>query len=252
MSEHPARAAASTERPASGAWVRLYAAEQAGELPAPDGSLSLPSNQGALPGQGRWYPILKAVLDLTIALLLLILIAPVMLVIALLVKLESPGPIFFRQVRVGLHGRPFAMLKFRTMVRERRRCPGAPPPGVGERRRAHKTRGDPRVTRFGRILRRTSLDELPQLINVLWREMSLVGPRPEMPEIVARYEPWQHQRHQVRPGITGWWQVNRDGTRLMHEDVEMDIYYVENQSLRLDLLILARTARVVISGRGAY
>jgi lipopolysaccharide/colanic/teichoic acid biosynthesis glycosyltransferase len=108
------------------------------------------------------------------------------------------------------------------------------------------------VTPLGRFLRRTSLDELPQLWNVLRGDMSLVGPRPELPEIVARYEEWQHVRHTVRPGLTGWWQVNRPPDRLMHEVVELDIYYVKHRSLALDLKILLRTVSAVLRGTGAF
>ena len=122
----------------------------------------------------------------------------------------------------------------------------------GERRQRHKSARDPRVTRIGRYLRRSCLDELPQLWNVVRGEMSLVGPRPELPSIVERYEPWQHARHAVSPGITGWWQVNRTADNLMHEATELDIYYVHNHSLLLDLRILVRTFGAVIDGRGAY
>src|SRR5262249_33056604 len=110
----------------------------------------------------------------------------------------------------------------------------------------------PRVTRLGRFLRRTSLDELPQLWNVLRGDMSMVGPRPELPEIVARYEEWQHGRHAVRPGLTGWWQVNRPADKLMYEVVELDIYYVTNRSFWLDVRILVRTVSAVVRGTGAF
>jgi lipopolysaccharide/colanic/teichoic acid biosynthesis glycosyltransferase len=143
------------------------------------------------------------------------------------------------------------MLKFRTMRAERRLRPSGPPSGA-ERRRRHKSIGDPRVTRVGHVLRRTCFDELPQLLNVLRGEMSLVGPRPELPSIVDTYEPWQHWRHLVTPGITGWWQVNRAADQLMHEATELDIYYVQHHSLLLDLKIIARTFGAVIDGRGAY
>jgi lipopolysaccharide/colanic/teichoic acid biosynthesis glycosyltransferase len=144
------------------------------------------------------------------------------------------------------------MLKFRTMRAERRCLNDGPPNGLVDRRQRHKSVADPRVTRFGRFLRRTCLDELPQLWNVLRGDMSMVGPRPELPSIVDRYEPWQHQRHLVAPGITGWWQINRTADQLMHESTELDIYYVEHHSLGLDLRILAATVGAVIDGRGAY
>jgi lipopolysaccharide/colanic/teichoic acid biosynthesis glycosyltransferase len=116
----------------------------------------------------------------------------------------------------------------------------------------HKLRQDPRITRVGRWLRRTSVDELPQLINILLGHMSLIGPRPELVEIVDRYEPWQHRRHMVRPGLTGWWQVSGRGNRPMHENTELDLYYVDHLSAGLDLRILIRTVVVVVKGLGAF
>jgi exopolysaccharide biosynthesis polyprenyl glycosylphosphotransferase len=200
----------------------------------------------------RSYQLAKRLLDVTLALAMLVVLAPLLLAIALAIALDSPGPMLFRQTRIGRGGRPFQMLKFRTMCQERRRRAVGPPPGVVERRRRHKRARDPRITRMGRVLRRTCLDELPQLWNVLLGDMSLVGPRPELPEIVARYEPWQHARHLVTPGITGWWQVNRDGQRLMHEATELDLHYIRHQSLWLDLMILVRTVGAVATGAGAF
>jgi len=162
------------------------------------------------------------------------------------------GPILFRQRRVGLNEHPIDIWKFRTMYADRRSANLGPPSAQAERRRRHKSRRDPRVTPFGRFLRRTSLDELPQLWNILRGDMSMVGPRPELPEIVAGYEEWQHARHAVRPGLTGWWQVNRPPDRLMHEVVELDIYYVKHRSLWLDLKILFRTVNAVLRGTGAF
>lgn len=199
-----------------------------------------------------WYERVKRGFDVFVAVCLVVMLIPVLLAIAAIIALDSPGPILFRQTRIGRHGRPFGMLKFRTMRRERRTRTGGPPAGSNERRQRHKSIADPRVTRVGRLLRRTCLDELPQLWNVLRGQMSLVGPRPELPSIVDTYEPWQHLRHQVSPGMTGWWQVNRDPARLMHEDTELDIYYVRNHSLLLDLRIIVLTLGAVIDGRGAY
>ncbi len=200
----------------------------------------------------RGYLVAKRLFDVLVAGALLVVLAPVMLLVALVIWLDSPGPVLFGQTRIGRHGQPFRMLKFRTMRQDRRVRPGSPPPDVEERRRRHKSNGDPRVTRVGRALRRTALDELPQFWNVLRGEMSLVGPRPELSHIVDAYEPWQHRRHTVLPGVTGWWQVNRDGRRLMHEQTDLDLYYVERQSFALDLQILLRTIGVVVRGRGAY
>ena len=204
------------------------------------------------PGPGRVYAGSKRAFDVLAAGLLLLALLPALLLLALAVRLDGPGPVLFRQVRVGRGGRPFAMLKFRTMRPDRRAGAGARPPGAPERRRAHKSAADPRVTRVGRVLRRTCLDELPQLWNVLRGDMSLVGPRPELPAIVAAYAPWQHGRHAVRPGLTGWWQVNRDGTQLMHQQTELDLHYVAHRGWALDLLILGRTVAVVLRGTGAF
>jgi lipopolysaccharide/colanic/teichoic acid biosynthesis glycosyltransferase len=200
----------------------------------------------------RAYLIAKRVLDVAVAALLLILLSPMLLLISAAIKFDCPGAVLFRQRRIGQSGCSFEMLKFRTMRPDRRVQISSETPPFGERRRVHKSARDPRVTRIGRILRRTGLDELPQLWNVVKGEMSLVGPRPELPEIVAQYESWQHARHAVLPGITGWWQVNRDGQRLMHQATEFDMYYIEHQSLSLDLLIMMRTVGVLLRGLGAY
>jgi lipopolysaccharide/colanic/teichoic acid biosynthesis glycosyltransferase len=168
--------------------------------------------------------------------------APLLLLIAALVRLTSPGPALFRQERVGENGRLFTIYKFRSMVED-----------AGDRLPAvHKDEADPRITLLGRFLRRTSLDELPQLVNVIKGDMSLVGPRPELPALVDRYEPWQRQRFAVPQGITGWWQVSGRSARPMHLHTADDVYYVKNYSLGLDLQILLRTISVVLRGRGAY
>jgi exopolysaccharide biosynthesis polyprenyl glycosylphosphotransferase len=188
----------------------------------------------------------KRVMDLVVSAGLLITCGPLMLLIAILIKLDSPGPAIIRQQRVGENGRLFEMLKFRTMrAGEEQRVPKLTD-GL------HKRPRDPRVTRLGRFLRRYSLDELPQLINVLKGEMSLVGPRPELPWLVERYESWQRRRFAVPPGMTGWWQVNGRSERPMHLHVEDDLYYIRNYSLWMDLVILLRTVPAVLSGRGAF
>lgn len=199
-----------------------------------------------------WYPNLKRAFDLLLIAIILVPVVPLVALIAVAIKLDSRGPVLFRQTRVGQHGKRFEILKFRTMIPERRLQAAGPPGDVGERRRVHKSYRDPRVTRVGRILRRTCLDELPQIWNVVAGDMSLVGPRPELPQIVSRYEPWQHARHLVRPGLTGWWQVKRDGRRLMHEDTALDIYYVQNQSFALDVYIMFCTLGVLLRGSGAF
>jgi lipopolysaccharide/colanic/teichoic acid biosynthesis glycosyltransferase len=200
----------------------------------------------------RSYLAFKRGLDILVCLTLLIALSWLFVLVAVAVKVSSPGPIFFRQARVGRHGQPFTMVKFRTMRPERRRANISLPAGMPERRRRHKGRADPRVTCVGRFLRRTCLDELPQFWNVLRGDMSLVGPRPELPEIVATYQAWQHARHLVTPGITGWWQVNRDPRRLMHEATELDLHYVRHQSLALDVWILLRTVGAIVRGSGAF
>jgi lipopolysaccharide/colanic/teichoic acid biosynthesis glycosyltransferase len=180
------------------------------------------------------------ILDIVIALLALALLSPLLLIAAVAIKLGSRGPVFYRQRRVGLGGEEFEMLKLRTMV------PGSDPIGVG----TVVTRDDPRVTRAGRFLRRTSLDEIPNLINVLRGEMAIVGPRPTIPAQVADYTPRQHRRHEVRPGITGWAQVKGRAGIPWEDRIELDLYYVENRGLGLDLRILARTAWLLVTGHG--
>lgn len=184
----------------------------------------------------------KRAFDLVLSAVLLVLLSPMMLAAALWIRLDSAGPILIHQRRVGAGGLPFYMHKFRTMVWE---------PDDLDRGFA-KRPDDPRVTRAGRFLRRTSLDELPQLWNVLRGEMSLVGPRPELPAIVDLYEPWQRKRFLVPPGMTGWWQVNGRSERSMHLNTEIDLFYVQNYSILLDVQILLRTLGAVIRGRGAY
>jgi len=183
--------------------------------------------------------------------LLLLVTWPLMLLIALLIRLDSPGPVLFNQPRVGENGRVFRMYKFRTMVADADQRP--PPQDFdADGRPKYKLAHDARITRMGRFLRQTSLDELPQFFNVLKGEMSLVGPRPEVQYIVEQYEPWQRQRLAVPPGITGWWQVNGRSDLPMHLNTHLDLYYIRNYSLWLDLKILWMTIGVVIRGQGAY
>jgi lipopolysaccharide/colanic/teichoic acid biosynthesis glycosyltransferase len=181
-------------------------------------------------------------LDLVLASLLLAVSSPFLAAAALAIRLESPGPVFYRQRRVGRHGRPFEMWKLRTMV------PGAESMGAG----IYVLEGDPRITRVGRRLRRFSLDELPNLVNVLKGDMAMVGPRPTVQEQVDRYTERQRRRLEVKPGITGWAQVNGRTSLPWPERIELDVWYVEHRSVRLDLRILARTARMLASGHGLY
>ena len=202
-----------------------------------------------LSGPGR---LLKALIDRLAAVVLLAALAPALAVLALAVALGSPGPVLFRQVRVGKDGREFVMHKFRTMYRD------APARLAGLRHLndyddvLFKMRDDPRVTRVGRLLRRFSLDELPQLMNVLLGQMSLVGPRPPLPEEVAVYPDDVRRRLAVRPGLTGLWQVSGRSDLPFDEAVKLDLRYVENWSFSLDLVILLRTLSAVCRASGAY
>jgi lipopolysaccharide/colanic/teichoic acid biosynthesis glycosyltransferase len=181
-------------------------------------------------------------LDIALAGVLLVVTAPLMALAAFAIKLESRGPVFYRQRRVGKDGRPFELLKLRTMV------PGAESLGAG----IYVLEGDPRITRVGRLLRRFSLDELPNLVNVLRGELAIVGPRPTVQEQVDRYTERQRRRLEVKPGITGWAQINGRTSLSWPERIELDVWYVEHRSLRLDLRILARTARLLATGHGLY
>lgn len=198
--------------------------------------------------------VLKSAVDWVGALVLTILSSPVLLVVAVLVKATSPGPVLFSQERVGVGGRTFRMLKFRTMVvgAHERLAEVLAAEGAGEVGLFYKPKSDPRVTRVGRVLRRYSLDELPQLFNVLRGEMSLVGPRPQIDAEVALYDRTAGRRLLVKPGMTGLWQVSGRNDLSPEEGIRMDVYYVENWSVFGDLIVLARTARVVFGGRGAY
>lgn len=198
------------------------------------------------------YLFTKRLLDILISSLALILLAPLMLLIALLIKLESPGPALIIQQRVGKGGKTFPFLKFRTMIN------GAE---LMQDQLAHlnemngpvfKIRNDPRVTRLGRFLRKYSLDELPQFINVLKGEMTLVGPRPPLLCEVQKYQPHHFRRLEVTGGITCLWQINGRNEIDFEEWVKLDVAYIENRSLWLDLWILLKTIPAVLSGRGAY
>jgi lipopolysaccharide/colanic/teichoic acid biosynthesis glycosyltransferase len=180
--------------------------------------------------------------DVAIAAVALALAAPVLAVAAIAIRLESAGHVLYRQRRVGRDGREFDVLKLRTMVT------GAETMGAG----LAVDQGDARITRVGAFLRRTSIDELPNLVNVLRGEMAIVGPRPTVPVQVAQYTDRQRGRLAVRPGITGWAQVNGRASLPWAERIELDLWYVEHRSLRLDLRILARTVRLVTHGAGLY
>lgn len=205
------------------------------------------------------YRLAKRTLDLGVALVGLLLLSPVLLVVALALKVESRGPVLFRQQRLGLCGRPFTCYKFRTMhlgaeqeghrdhvrtlIRRERppdQAPGAPFLPIPS---------DPRVTRLGAFLRRSHIDELPQLINIVRGEMSLVGPRPPIPYEVEVYEPWHLRRLAVTPGLTGLWQAIGWGRLSFDEGVRLDIAYIERRSFRLDLSLILRTLWQIATGR---
>ena len=208
---------------------------------------------------GLWHRCAKRGLDLVLSPMLLLLLGPLILFIAIAVKVHSPGPVLFRQIRIGKHGKPFICLKFRSMREDA--DPGlhrdymrrlidnnvAPSQHGGSLKMANDTR----ITNLGRILRRFSIDELPQLINVLRGEMSLVGPRPHLPCEVELYEEWHKGRLQVLPGITGWWQIKGRNRVAFDELVRMDLYYIEHMSLWLDLKIILLTPWEALLGKGA-
>ena len=191
----------------------------------------------------------KPVIDRVFAVVLLVATAPVMLLVAVAVWFSLGRPILFRQTRVGRDGRLFPLHKFRTMDADRRHS------SVGytadrDRRRTHKHPNDPRLSDVGRTLRKWSLDELPQLWDVVTGRLSLVGPRPELTSIVSKYEPWQHARHAVKPGLTGLWQVTARGNGPMFEHTDLDIEYAQRVTLRRDLKILLLTIPAVLAHTG--
>ncbi|WP_307310683.1 sugar transferase [Pseudarthrobacter enclensis] len=196
--------------------------------------------------------VAKRLFDVVASSLLIVALSPLMAAVAILVKLDSPGPVLFKQERVGLEGKPFRLLKFRSMVVDaeilladltcRNEADGL----------LFKIKADPRVTRIGRLLRKYSLDELPQLFNALSGSMSLVGPRPPLPQEVEEYEHDVRRRLLVKPGLTGLWQVSGRSTLSWQDSVRLDLYYVENWSLVGDLIIILRTIRAVLRGTGAY
>jgi len=189
------------------------------------------------PGRG-----LPRAADVSIAVVALLLSSPILLLAGIAIRLESRGPVFYRQRRVGKGGAIFELFKLRTMRQ------GADPIGVG----TAVTEDDPRVTRVGRVLRRFSLDELPNLINVLRGDMKIVGPRATLPAQVELYTPQQRRRLDLRPGVTGWAQIHGRAGIPWEERIELDVWYVEHRSVRLDIRILARTPRALFGGAGAF
>ena len=190
-------------------------------------------------GEGGGNTLIRA-LDVVVSAIALLVCAPVLAIAAIAIRLGSPGPVLYRQQRIGKDGVPFEMLKLRTMV------PGSDPVGVG----TAVTRDDPRVTRPGRLLRRFSLDEIPNLINVLRGDMSIVGPRPTIEAQVREYTPHQRRRLEVKPGITGWAQVRGRAGIPWEERIDLDVWYVDHRSFLLDLRILGRTVWLLVTGHG--
>jgi exopolysaccharide biosynthesis polyprenyl glycosylphosphotransferase len=195
---------------------------------------------------------IKHALDRLLAAVGLVLFLPILFGVGFVVRLTSPGPSLYRQTRLGLHGRPFTMLKFRTMVVDADVRLADLAEANEHDGLMFKVRSDPRITKVGRFLRRLSLDELPQLVNVLRGEMSLVGPRPPLPEEVADYSPMEYRRLLVRPGMTGLWQVSGRSNLSWEETVRLDLRYIDNWSLLTDFSLLCRTGRAVVKRTGAY
>jgi len=194
------------------------------------------------PSADRIRPVIRRTIDVAVSALALAVSAPVLALAALAIRLESAGPVIYRQRRSGLHGREFDVLKLRTMV------DGAEHIGAG----LAVNENDARITRVGALLRRTSLDELPNLVNVVRGDMSLIGPRPTLPVQVAQYSERQRGRLALKPGITGWAQVNGRASLPWSERIELDLYYIEHRSLALDARIVGRTLAMVLGGSGLY
>jgi lipopolysaccharide/colanic/teichoic acid biosynthesis glycosyltransferase len=205
------------------------------------------------PRELRVYARLKRLMDVFVATAALLVLAPLMVLVAAGVKMGDPqGSVFFRQVRIGKDGQPFWMFKFRTMVRNAEDLLGEL---LGRNEiggKMFKIKEDPRVTKFGRMLRRTSLDELPQLLNVIRGEMSLVGPRPPLKREVDQYSALERQRLEVTPGCTGLWQVSGRNGLSFDQMVELDLFYIRNRNLWLDFRILMRTVKVILFPNNAY
>ena len=220
---------------------------------APDCKVFSPDAQNASPSSLRRYLINKRIFDIVFSLAVLILLSPVYLILALLIVLDDPhaGPIY-AQTRVGKDGKPFRFYKFRTMVKDADRMLDSLL-DLNEKRGgpAFKIKDDPRITRMGRFLRKTSLDELPQFFNVLKGDMSVVGPRPPLPHEVAQYSPYHMQRLSVTPGLTCYWQTSQNRDAIQFEDwVEMDLQYIRERSYLLDLKLILLTVKVVTTGQG--
>ena len=194
----------------------------------------------------------KRIFDIVLGILIFPLIMVLMGIISLLILIFDGKPIFYRHLRVGENGKLFQFIKFRTMIVNADQLQQSVETLNDQGQVIYKSPGDPRVTRLGRILRHTSLDEIPQYFNIMRGEMSFVGPRPELPNLVKNYAPWQRKRFTVPQGLTGWWQINGRSDKPMHLHTEDDLYYVQHYSIWLDIQILVKTILVVIRRKGAY
>ena len=200
------------------------------------------SNTGAFSGQ-TFYPLFKRAFEVAFSVALLLFTLPVLVLTMIAIKLESPGPVFYKQERVGLNGKRFNIIKLRSMRTDAEK--NGP---------QWAAKNDPRVTRVGKFIRKTRIDELPQLINILRGDMSLIGPRPERPVFTEKFDkeiPGFKKRLLVKPGLTGWAQVNGGYEMTPAEKFELDMFYIQNQSFKMDMQILFRTVWVVVSGNGA-
>ena len=220
------------------------------DLPGGDGFT--PLMHAAQKGEFKMVQMLiKRIFDILVSSVALAVLSPLLLVVAVLVKVSSPGPVLFKQERVGLHGHPFNMLKFRSMVANAESLRKGLEAKNEQSGPVFKIAHDPRITPVGRVIRKLSIDELPQLLNVLRSEMSLVGPRPPLASEVARYEPWQRRRLSVRPGITCEWQVSGRSETSFETWMYQDMHYIDHWSFLQDLKLLLRTLPAVLSSRGA-
>lgn len=197
------------------------------------------------------YNISKRLIDILLSILGLIIVSPIMLIVAILIKLESSGPIIFSQKRVGLNGKEFNMFKFRSMVQNAEELKGKLQKQNEMSGPMFKIKEDPRVTKVGRFIRKTSIDELPQLINIVKGEMSLVGPRPSLPKEVAKFEPWMLERLKVKPGLTCYWQVSGRNNIDFEDWMRLDIKYVTDRNLVLDIKLIFKTFFVLFGDKNA-
>lgn len=198
------------------------------------------------------YLILKRIIDIIGSIIGIVLVSPVLLVTAVLIKLESKGRIFFSQTRVGLHGKEFKIYKFRSMVDGAEALKKSIEHKNEMSGPMFKVRGDPRITKIGRFIRKTSIDELPQLINVLKGEMSLVGPRPSIPSEVEKFEAWMLKRLEVKPGLTCYWQVSGRNNICFEDWMKLDIDYVNNRNMQLDIKLIFKTIILLFGDKNAY